>query len=160
MARPSALLEIEVVGLRDLQGRFAAATRELQTRRREELKGLGARVVDAIAAEVPVRTGRLQRGIGYRVRRDGKVMELAVTSEAPYTIIVLRGRGPVVARRAKALRFEPGPPGSGFIFRKRVGPAAANPFMARALRRLSAAGEPYKTAASIGRHVQRVFERR
>jgi len=151
------LLDLEVRGVRDAQGRFARATAELRQAMRAEMRGLGARMRDAVRAEAPVRTGRLRRGIGYRTADLGKSVEVRLRSEAFYTKWVLFGRGPVVASPGKVLRFEPGPPGSGFIFRTRVGPAKANPFVARAMRRLAAEGEPRRTANRIGQRVVRSF---
>ena len=46
----------------------------------------------------------------------------------PYAEYVEEGRGPVVAKNAKALAFTP-KGGKNVIFRKSVGPAAAQPFM-------------------------------
>lgn len=154
-------LEIEITGYRDIQGRFARATAEVQKATRDGLRGLGRRIVAALQVEAPVRRGRLRRGI--RMRTDqlsGPVMRLRATSEAPYTFYVIRGRGPVVAGPGKVLRFEPGPPGSGFIFRKRVGPAKANPFQRRAFAALQAEGEPEKTTRSIARQIERAYSGR
>lgn len=151
------VFSLEVRGARDARGRFTRATAEIRAAQRAEMQGLGRRIRDAVRAEAPVRTGRLRRGIGYRTADLGKSVEVRLRSEAFYTKWVLFGRGPVVATRARALRFEPGPPGSGFIFRKRVGPAKANPFVGRALRRLAADGEPRATANRIGQRVVRSF---
>jgi len=52
-------------------------------------------------------------------------------ARAPHARWVEDGRGPVVAKRAKMLRFEVG---GRVLFRKRVGPARARPFMAPAAR--------------------------
>lgn len=148
-------LQIEIRGLRDVQGRFARVESELQTARREELRNLGRRVVEKIRAEAPVRTGRLRKGITFKTLQNGTVMRIGISSAAPYTLFVIRGRGPIVAKNAKALRFEPGPPGSGFIFRRRVGPAKANPFVARAMAQLG--DEPTNTARRIGARLERAY---
>ena len=150
-------LDIKVSGQRDLQGRFARATTETRMAKREQMRKLGRRTVEVLQENAPVRMGRLRKGIRYHTKEQGNTTELRVTSEAPYTVLVIRGRGPVEAKRAKALRFEPGPPGSGFIFRKRVGPAKANPFQARAFAALLAEGEPEKTAKRIGRQIENAF---
>lgn len=156
MVKP--LLDIKIEGVRDAQGRFARATKVLVYEMRESMRFLGDEVVRTLQAEAPVRTGQLKKGIRYRTQQKGqREIELRVTSEAPYTVYVIRGRGPVEAKNAKALRFEPGPPGSGFIFRKRVGPAKANPFVARAMQLLATKGEPEKTARAISRRVKSAF---
>lgn len=140
-----------------MRGRFARATAEVTRARREEMREMGRRVVKALQDEAPVRTGRLRKGIGFKTYESGRELEIRVTSEAPYTEYVIRGRGPVEAKHAKALRFEPGPPGSGFIFRRRVGPAKANPFQARAMSKIER--EPSYTARQISRRVLAAFER-
>ena len=101
--------------------------------------------------EAPVRTGRLRKGLTYKTSDSGKATKLVLYSAAPYTDLVLRGRGPVEAKHAKALRFEPGPPGSGFIFRKRVGPAKANDFVGRVVGR--AGGEMQAAARRMAAQV-------
>lgn len=154
-SRKDSFLNIELEGYRDVKGRFAKASAEMVRSRREEMRAMGRRVVTALQAEAPVRTGRLKKGIGFKTHESGREMEIRVTSEAPYTHYVIRGRGPVVAIHAKALRFEPGPPGSGFIFRKRVGPAKANPFQARAMAKIEK--EPSYTARQISRRVVAAF---
>jgi len=75
-------------------------------------------------------------------------------SAAPYTGWVIRGRGPVYARRAKALRFQP-VYGGPFIFRRSVGPAKANPFHRRAFARLGM--EPNASANKVAVEVERAF---
>ena len=152
------LLSITVQGGRDLRGRFARVVDELARARREEMRDLGKEIVQTLRSEAPVRTGRLRQGLGYNTRESGTSLRISVTSEAPYTDLVIRGRGPVEAKRAKALRFEPGPPGSGFIYRKRVGPAKANPFVARAMSKLG--GIEHRTAARISSRITRAWQHR
>lgn len=149
-------LSIRIEGNRDVAGRFARATAEVTRARRDEMRELGRWVVTSLQNEAPVRTGRLRKGITFKTHDSGSETEVRVTSAAPYTVYVIRGRGPVVARRAKALRFEPGPPGSGFIFRKRVGPAKANPFHRRAFGQMGK--EVDMTARRIARRVVAAFE--
>lgn len=149
------LVKVEVIGARDLLGRFQRVTQAVATSQRDEMRTLGQKTVTALREEAPVRTGRLRAGITYQTRQAVTTTELSVYSAAPYTRLVIRGRGPVVARRARALRFEPGPPGSGFIFRHRVGPAKPNPFQARALGRLG--GEPYDTARRMAVTIEGSF---
>ena len=150
------LLSIRIEGNRDAQGRFARSIAAVPRARREELRELGRRVVLALQKEAPVRTGRLRKGITFKTRDSGWESEVRVTSEAPYTVYVIRGRGPVVAKRAKALRFEPGPLGSGFIFRKRVRAAKANPFHRRAFDSLG--DETTMAARRVARRVLAAFQ--
>lgn len=147
--------DIQLLGHRDVLGRFQRATAEVSRARRDEMRGLGRRVVQALQNEAPVRTGRLKRGLRFKTYDSGSRLELRITSEAPYTEIVIRGRGPVYAKHAKALRFEPGPPGSGFIFRKWVGPAKPNPFHRRAFTQLG--DEPGRTAGRISARIESAF---
>lgn len=151
------MLEIRLTGLRDLQGRFARVTAGLSAVRREGLRELGREVVDALQTEAPVRTGRLRAGIGYKTVADGAEMRLRVTSAAEYTSLVIEGRGPVEAKHAKALRFEPGPPGSGYIFRRRVGPSKPNPFNTRAFARLG--GAEVRAVQRMSARIMTMWER-
>lgn len=158
MASGPRLLSIELQGYRDVKGKFARATQEVTDATREELRGLGQKAVGLLQDEAPVRTGRLRKGIRYNTSMRPKGLRLNITSEAPYTKYVIHGRGPVVAKRAKALRFEPGPPGSGFIYRKRVGPAKANPFQERAFDKLTKQDEPHNTGNRIASRIKRAWE--
>lgn len=55
-------------------------------------------------------------------------------SDAPYYPTIIKGRGPVVAVRAKALAIRTSCHG-GVIFRKRAGPAKANDYRPRAIQK-------------------------
>ena len=158
MRKSGPFLDIKIEGYRDVLGRFARATTEVTTARRDEMRTLGRRVMAALQDEAPVRTGRLKKGIRFNTRESGREVTVRVTSEAWYTDLVIHGRGPVVAIHAKALRFEPGPPGSGFIFRKRVGPSKPNPFHRRAFAKLG--DEPRLAAARISRRIEAAFSKR
>lgn len=83
------------------------------------------------AAGIGIRTGKLIAGVSERgaignyVRITGRRLTVGVSTQAiPYAKWVLEGRGSVVARKAKALRFEIN---GKVVFRKRVGPARARP---------------------------------
>jgi hypothetical protein len=80
-----------------------------------------------IKAETPRVTGRLFSSITSSVRVLGGFVEGLVRTNVSYARYVEYGRGPVEAVNAKALRFRAG---GGFIFRRRVGPAAGR-FMFR-----------------------------
>lgn len=153
------LMNMDVIGLREMQGRFASmAGRDgLRKIRREQLRKLGRKALGILREKAPFRTGALRKGLGFKTFERGAITELRFTSKMPYTKWVLEGRGPVTAINAQALRFEPGPPGSGFIFRRSVGPAKANPFVKRTMRKLASIGEPRKTAGAIGARLGRVF---
>lgn len=72
----------------------------------------------------PVKTGTLRRSIVGVVRPGGGTITGVVGTNVPYARYVEEGRGPVVAK-GRALRFTIG---GKTLFRKRVGPAKANPF--------------------------------
>lgn len=61
-----------------------------------------------------------------------------VGSELPYAKWVEGGRGPVVPRRAKVLRFKP-KGAHGYVFAASVGPAEGSHWLQRAFEQLSAA---------------------
>ena len=150
-------LSITVEGHRDLLGRFARATTAVTTARREEMRSLGRMAVKALQAEAPVRTGRLKRGIRYNTRESGRNVTLRITSEAPYTQFVIQGRRGFSAKNARALRFVIN---GTVLYRKRVGPAKANPFHRRAFQSLQAAGEPRKTANRMAVRIKSAFSGR
>lgn len=77
-------------------------------------------VEGAVKARTPRVTGRLFSSINGRVTGIGEVTG-RVGANVSYARFVERGRGPVVATRAKALRFR-GRDGR-MIFRRAVGPA-------------------------------------
>ena len=73
-------------------------------------------------------TGHLRRSVAHRPATfGGGVARGAWGTATPYGPHVEHGRGPIVAR-GKALRFVPKGGGQA-IYRKRVGPARARPFM-------------------------------
>lgn len=76
--------------------------------------------------KVRVKTGTLRRSIAGRTRRLGLRVEGEWGTNVPYAKYVEEGRGPVVATRARALRFTIG---GRVLFRASVGPAAARPFL-------------------------------
>lgn len=99
----------------------------------------------------PVRTSHLRRSIAHKpaVFAGGTVSGVYGTA-TPYARYVEFGRGPVVAR-GKALRFTVG---GKTVFAKRVGPAAARPFMRPSVARLRPlVGREYRAA------LQRVIAR-
>lgn len=82
------------------------------------------------------RTGKLQESLQEKVVQSGKDIAGEVKSLgsiAPYNHLVQDGRGPVVAKKGKALRivFCDGT----VIYRKRVGPAKGNDFMRKGLQK-------------------------
>ena len=91
-----------------------------------------------LANETPRRTGKLARSSFFIIDADGPDQQkLTILQPAKseggefYGHWVREGRGPVVAKKAKALRFEID---GVVIFRKRVGPAKANPYHKRVLK--------------------------
>ncbi|MDI3282118.1 HK97 gp10 family phage protein [Polyangium sp. 15x6] len=87
----------------------------------EDLAKLGAMEAKRL---VPRKSGALEKSID--VERTGPKVSLVAGAE--YAHWVEHGRGPVVAK-GKALRFVIN---GETVFRRRVGPAAARPFMAPA----------------------------
>ncbi|KKM64081.1 hypothetical protein LCGC14_1504910 [marine sediment metagenome] len=155
------LMSMDVIGLREMTGRFGkmAGNQGLRKIHREELRNLGRKAVGILRKEASMRTGDLRKGMGFKTFDRRTTTELKLTSKMFYTKWVLDGRRGFSVKNAQALRFEPGPPGSGFIFRKSVGPAKANPFLDRTMSKLSGMGEPRKTAGTIGARLGRIFTR-
>lgn len=85
-------------------------------------------------ALVPVKTGHLRRSITHQPATfAGGVARGRWGTNVPYARHVEFGRGPVVAGPGRVLRFEVG---GRVLYRKRVGPARARPFLFAAARRL------------------------
>lgn len=116
--------------------RFAAGMAQAEPIMRQELLTATDRITlqgEAFAKGLaPVRTGHLRRSIAAKpaVWAGGAVGEYGTAT--PYARYVEEGRGPVVAR-GRALRFTIG---GQVLFRKRVGPAAARPFIGPSVERL------------------------
>lgn len=98
------------------------------------IDGLPETVADALddaavdAAEVARghTKGALAKGIG--LKRTG-LFSWLITTDKPYAEFIENGRPAIVAAPGKCLRFEVN---GTVLFRKRVGPAAAQPFLAPA----------------------------
>ncbi len=75
----------------------------------------------------PVKTGNLRRSITHtKASFAGGSVSASYGTNVPYARWVEEGRGPVVARNARVLRFTIG---GKVFFRKRVGPARGKRFM-------------------------------
>ncbi len=159
-------IDFKVIGVAEAKRKFGKVMEGLPNGRLGEMRWLMREAVKYLREEAPKRTGDLRKAMTYRIlehtptmtRAGAFVGEDKGSGETPpnrYVRWVLEGRGPIVPIHAKALRFELGPPGSGFIFRRRVGPAKANPFDRRVEQRLS--GHPIVVARNIGVRVSRDF---
>lgn len=91
---------------------------------------------NAAKAFCPVKTGRLRSSITVNLRSHGASgVEFEVGTNVEYAIYVHDGRGPVRPVHARVLRWESD---GEIIFRPYAGPAAAQPFLKRALESLTA----------------------
>jgi len=99
------------------------------------LRGLGTAYEAQLRADTPLGTGeapgRLRAGYRRSSFYSATIAEERITNTTPHLRYVLRGRGPIIAPRGRALRFVI----RGVVFfRTRVGPAAANDYPARTRR--------------------------
>jgi hypothetical protein len=78
----------------------------------------------------PVKTGTLRRSLTHEVRAGAGGIVGVVGTNLPYARIVEEGRGPVVARNARVLRFVVN---GQVIYRRSVGPAKGKPYLKPAL---------------------------
>lgn len=110
------------------------------------------RVQKAATDRIKHKSGKLGRSWTRQVRVSANTLLGIVTNTAKHARWVEYGRGPVVARRAKVLRFEID---GQVLFRKSVGPAPAQYFLRNGLSDAepAIAGEFRASAARI---VQRV----
>lgn len=96
--------------------RLDAAPVLTEVRAQEALERATSITRDNVRDRTPVDTGRLRAS----VHSTAAVLEGRVRTTVFYAPMVERGRGPVVAKRARALRFQVV---SGYIFRRSVGSA-------------------------------------
>jgi hypothetical protein len=116
-------------GFARVRSGFAEAAREV-------MRPVGDRWRDHLIAETPRGRGaphspRLHANYQTTERYDERGAEYRIANDADYLPFVLRGRGAVVAGPGKMLRFEID---GQVFFRKRVGPAKANPYPDRVRR--------------------------
>lgn len=115
-------LEIQVVGLERLLGGLGAAPGLLKAEQDVALTRAGLEVEAAVKSRTPYRTRRLFSSIAALPAASfNNASEVRIGTQVEYAGWVEEGRGPIVAKNVKALRFNPG---GGFIFRRSVGPAA------------------------------------
>lgn len=127
-----ASFQVDTTRIRALARRYQDADRVVMN----ELTTATARSIDharnAANSLIHHKTGRLASETEVRTQVFARRIAGTARWLAPYAKWVEFGRGPVVAKRAKALRFEI----DGVIFfRKRVGPAKAQHFTSRGLAR-------------------------
>src|SRR5262245_59853803 len=126
--------EARVTGLEPFERRMSGARRvdgEELTRAVDRCTFLGEAGSKQAA---PVKTGHLRRSItASRSTFAGGVARGQWGTNVPYAKHVEFGRGPVVARSGKVLRFAIG---GRVLYRPRVGPARARPFLRNTFARL------------------------
>ncbi len=160
------LIAFKILGVAEAKRKFGKVMEGLPEGRLREMRWLMKEAVKYLREEAPIRTGDLRKAMTYRILEHtptktragafvGQNKGSGPIPPAVYVRWVLEGRGRVRAKNARALRFEPGPPGSGFIFRKWVRAAKGNPFEHRAQRRLQ--DHPIVVARGIGVWVDRQF---
>ena len=117
------------------------------------IRPLGVAYRDALITATPRGRGeergkRLYESYDTDETSSGNRVTYTITNKAPQLTYVLRGRGPVVAKRARALRFVID---GRVFFRRRVGPAAANNFPPKA--RAAMQGEINAAPAQMARAI-------
>lgn len=96
------------------------------------------RAVNEAKRRCPVDTGLLRSSITGAVTVSATRVTGRIGTNVQYARYVHDGRGPIVPRRRRFLRFKP--KGSNtFVYARRVGPQPANPFLLEGLR----AASPY-----------------
>lgn len=100
----------------------------------QHLDRVGSTVSTVAKLRVGVDTGRLRQSINHQNIVRPTQATARVSARPKYAWIHHQGRGPIAAKQGKALRFRAGGRRGPVIFRKRVGPAKANPFLTDAVR--------------------------
>jgi hypothetical protein len=132
-------IEFKVEGMDELVARAKNADTVVKITVNEGFLALSKLVVPHLRGNTPVRSGKLARSTVGEIlgKLDDQELEIRQAARSPegvfYGYIVREGRGPVYAKKAKALHFFIG--GEEF-FRKSVGPAAPNPYHTRTLQEL------------------------
>jgi len=126
MSDPSAQIAAVVGKLARLSETAAAAQQQV-------VRSLGDRYLVVLQDQTPEgegeTAGQLRAAYTTQQSYNQTSASYAISNVTPYLRYVLNGRGPIEAISGKALRFVIN---GQVIFRKRVGPAAANPFVDRA----------------------------
>jgi hypothetical protein len=130
------MMEFEVRGMDELVERARRSDTVAKITVNEGFRALAKLVVPRLRANTPVRGGKLASTTVGEIlgQLDDQELEIRQAARSPegvfYGYIVREGRGPVHAKKARALHFFIG--GQEF-FRKSVGPAAPNPYHRRTL---------------------------
>ena len=123
-------IDIDTTSIARMAARYAGAGPIVLDELRKSMDRSVLAVEASAKRVVPVKTGNLRRSITHEVRATGGGMVGKVGTNVPYAERVEKGRGPVVATRAKVLRFEIN---GQVIYRKRVGPAKGKPYLRPAI---------------------------
>lgn len=136
------MLRMEVLGYRDVAGRYAKRTEALQGELRDMVRTEARALLEALRFYAPKKTGKFARGLGYRTDERPGGVTATFYAGGPHAFLLpifIHGSKahPIVARRAQALRFfwERGPRGPGIYYYKSVWHPGTdpNPFVAQAL---------------------------
>ncbi len=137
-----ALFEYKAVpSFRLLNGRFARAEKDLLESKRGKMRFQGARLVKLLREEAPSRTGAFAAKIRQRAFVQAEAVGFKIGMPQPLADFITKGTRshPIVARRAKMLRFfwDQGPKGPGiyYFFSVNHPGTKANRFIGRAVRR-------------------------
>lgn len=136
------MLKLEVVGYRDIMGRYAKRTEVLQQGMRDMVRAEARALLEALRFYAPVKSGKFVRGLGYRTdERPGGTTATFYASGPHAFLLPIFVHGskphPIVARHAQALRFfwERGPQGPGIYYFRSVQHPGTDPipFISQAL---------------------------
>lgn len=123
------VLTVQVKGVDETITRLRRAEAAGHASQREGVRALGEKHVKLLRDATPIGQGedrgkRLRDSYDLTFAEGGATVGYRITNDTPYLRYVLKGRGPVVAKK-RALRFVIG---GKVFYRKRVGPARANRF--------------------------------
>jgi hypothetical protein len=140
------VLKFELVGYRDVKGRFARASDELRRAKRDEMRALGRTTVDTLQYYAPKDSGKFAEGIKYRTDESGNrtTLTLYVGGEHAFLLDIITGGSrdhPIYPRGNYPLRFfwPRGPEGPKVYYYMSVQHPGTipNPFVERAMDALS-----------------------
>jgi hypothetical protein len=124
------LIDISTDGVDEQIARLRRIDANAPRAQAAEIRPVGTQYLATLRRHTPRRSGQLQDAYTTDETMTATSATFTIENTTPYIGFVVRGRGPVVATRAKALRFTIG---GRVLFRMRVGPAKANPFVDRTI---------------------------
>lgn len=150
-------IQITITGADTVISTLQRGTQRAGEAQRTEVRRVGGAYLTALRTLTPVgkgeRPGRLRKAYQTQAQATSTSASFRITNTTPYIRFVTEGRGPVEAKPGKMLRFVIN---GRVFFRKRVGPAKANPFDEKAAQQMES--DLNGLAESVARRIAGALE--